>query len=82
MALPSKKSIFTAHHGTVTQQILLTNRCQQYRFRRKLTLFLEPTRFPAFHSKCPAFFAYFELEKMHSMRSFQRQVELRRLGKM
>ena len=42
--------------------------------------FLAPSRFPAFHLKCPAFLAYFELEKMHSMRSFQRQVELRRLG--
>ena len=42
--------------------------------------FLVPSRFPAFHLKCPAFLAYFELEKMHYMRSFQRQVELRRLG--
>ena len=49
-------------------------------FWRKLTLFLEQSRFPAFHSKCPAFLAYFELAKMHSMRSFQRQVELSRLG--
>ena len=42
--------------------------------------FLAPSRFPAFHLKCPAYFAYFELEKMRSMRSAQRQVELRRLG--
>ena len=35
------------------------------------------TRFPAFHLKCPAFFAYFELEEM---RSVQCQVELRRRG--
>ena len=34
-------------------------------------------RFPAFHLKCPVFFAYFDLEKM---RSSQRQVVLRRLG--
>ena len=30
--------------------------------------------------KCSAYFANFELEKMSSMRSAQRQVELRRLG--
>ena len=39
-----------------------------------------PSRFPAFHLKCPAFLANFELEKMRPIRSFQRQVELRRLG--
>ena len=49
-------------------------------FGRKLMLFLAPSRFPAFHLKCPAFFAYFQLEKMRSMRSAQCQVELRRLG--
>ena len=43
-------------------------------FGRKLTLFWHH---PAFHLKCPAFFAHFELEKMRSMRSAQRQVELR-----
>ena len=43
--------------------------------------FLAPSRFPVFHVKYPAFLAYFDLEKMRSMRSFQRQVkELRRLG--
>ena len=41
---------------------------------------LAPSRFPAFHLKCPTYFAYFELEKMRSMRSAQRQVELRRPG--
>ena len=46
-------------------------------FGRKLTLFFAPSRFPAFHLKCPAFLAYFELEKMHSMCYFQRQVELK-----
>ena len=29
--------------------------------------FLAPSRFPAFHLKSPAFLAYFELEKMHSV---------------
>ena len=48
-------------------------------FERKLTLF-SAIPFPAFHLKCPAFLAYFELEKMQSKRSFQRQVERRRLG--
>ena len=53
-----------------------------YLYMRKLSLFLAPSRFPAFHLKYPAFLCgYFELEKMHSMRSAQRQVELRRLGK-
>ena len=33
-----------------------------------------------FSLKMYRFFAYFELEKMHSARSAQRQVELRRLG--
>ena len=56
-------------------------------FGRKLTLFLAPSRFPAFNLQFPAFLAYFELEKMRSimhllesMLSDQRQVELRRLG--
>ena len=44
------------------------------------TLFLTPFRFLAFHLICPAFLAFLELEKMRSMRSAQRQVELRRLG--
>ena len=57
----------------------MIHRCQQYRFRASAHAFLAPSRFSAFHLKCPAFLAYFELEKMHSMRSFQRQVELRRL---
>ena len=35
-------------------------------FGRKLTLF---KRHPAFNLKCHAFFAYFELEKMRSIRS-------------
>ena len=42
--------------------------------------FLAPSRFPAFHLKCPAVLAYFELEKMRSMHFAQRKVELRRLG--
>ena len=36
--------------------------------------FLASSRFPIFHLKCPAFFAYFEFEKMRSMRSAQRQL--------
>ena len=31
-----------------------------------ISRFLTPSRFPAFHLKCPAYFAYFELEKMRS----------------
>ena len=41
------------------------------------SFFLAPSRFHAFHLKCPAFFAYFEFGKM---RSAQPQVEIRRLG--
>ena len=47
--------------------------CQHYRF-------LAPSRFTAFHLKCPPLFFYFELEKMRSTHSAQREVELRRLG--
>ena len=43
-------------------------------FGHKIKLFLAPSRFPAFHLKCPAFVcAYFQLEKIRSAR---RQVEL------
>ena len=49
-------------------------------FGRKITLFcaIPLSRFSLKMSRF--FFAYFELEKMRSMRSAQRQVELRRLG--
>ena len=50
-------------------------------FGRKLKLFfLAPSRFPSFHLKCRAFFGVFRVGKMHSVRFFQRQVELRRLS--
>ena len=42
------------------------------------SLFLTPSRFSLKIYRL--FFAYFELEKMHSMHSAQHQVELRRLG--
>ena len=45
----------------------------------KLTIFLRHPAFPLFTSNVPLFCAYFELGKMRSMRSAQRQVELRRL---
>ena len=48
-------------------------------FGRKVTLG-SATPFSRFSLKMSRFFAYFELEKMRSMRSAQRQVELRRLG--
>ena len=50
-------------------------------FGRKLTLF-STIPLSRLSLKMSRFFvcAYFELAKMHSMRSFQRQVELRRLG--
>ena len=47
-------------------------------FGRKLTLF-STIPLSRFSLKMSRFLAYFELEKIHSMRSFQRQVELRRL---
>ena len=56
------------------------HKCQHYRFPASTHAFLAPSRFPAFYLKCPAYFAYFELEKMHSMRSAQCRVELKRLG--
>ena len=42
--------------------------------------FLAPSRFPAFHLKYPAFFGVFRVGQNAHSRSFQRQVELRRLG--
>ena len=62
---------------SLTLSRTISQRCQHYRFRASTQSFLMPSLFPAFHLKCPASFAYFELGKM---RSAQRQVELRRLG--
>ena len=47
-------------------------------FGRKLTLF-SAIPLSRFSLKMSRLFSYFELEKMRSMRSVQRQVELRRL---
>ena len=49
-------------------------------FGRKLKLFLAPSRFPAFHLKCPAFFVFRVGKNARFMRSDQHQLELRRLG--
>ena len=49
-------------------------------FGRKLTLFCSAIPLSRFPLKMSRFFAYFELGKMRSMRSAQRQVELRLVG--
>ena len=56
-----------------------SHRCQHYRFRRKLALF-NTIPLSRISLKMSRFFAYFELEKVRSLRSVQPQVELRRLG--
>ena len=48
-------------------------------FGRKLTLY-SAIPLSRFSLKMSRFFGVFQVEKMHSMRSFQRQVKLRRLG--
>ena len=58
----------------------LLHRCQQYRYRRKLTLFFSAIPLSRFSLKMTRFFCVFRVEKTRPMRSFQRQVELRRLG--
>ena len=47
----------------VLLQSCILHRCQQYHFRVYTHAFLAPSRFPAFHLKCPAFLAYFKVEK-------------------
>ena len=39
------------------------HRCQHYRFRAQTHAFLAPSRIPAFHLKCPAFFLAFPVGK-------------------
>ena len=66
---------YPSHFGIVDSSLIGVNITA---FGRKLTLFLEPSRFSL--KNVLFFFAYFELEKMRPVRSAQRQVELRRLG--